>query len=214
MKNIVCVLKTGGWNNRNMRVEYKPEHVQWLARMVKRHVHIDHRFVCLSDVAVDGVETIPLRDELPGWWSKMCLFREFDQAFYLDLDTVITGNIDHMVSHSHDFTVLRNFSSTDKSRIGSGLMAWGRDLSGLYNEFMRDPQRHMRECVTSEMWGDQGFIQAHYAGHMDRFQDLFPGQVVSFKTDLHRGDPRRDNRIVCFHGKPKPQDVNKRWVPK
>ena len=213
MKNIVCVLKSGGWHNRHMKVEYRPENVQWMARMVAKHVHTQHRFVCLSDVDVPGVETIALRDNLPGWWSKIEMFREFDQAFYLDLDTVIHGDITHMVEYDHDFTVLRNFSSTDKRRIGSGLMAWGRDLSGLYQEFMRDPQRHMRECVTSEMWGDQGFIQANYAGEFDRFQDLFPGQVVSFKTDLKRGDPSTQNKIVCFHGKPKPQDVRKPWIP-
>lgn len=213
MKNIVCVLKTGGWKNRHIAVEYRPEHVQWMGRMVAKHVTVPHRFVCMSDVDVPDVETIPLRDDLPGWWSKMCLFREFDQAFYLDLDTVIVGNIDHMVSHEHDFTVLRNFSTTDKRRIGSGLMAWGRDLSGLYRKFMEKPQHYIKTCVTPECWGDQGFIQAHYAGRMDRFQDLFPGEVVSFKTDLKRGDPLPQNKIVCFHGKPKPQDERRAWIP-
>lgn len=214
MKNIVCVLKTGGWKNRHMSVEYRPEHVQWMARMVAEHVTVPHRFVCMSDVTVEGVETIPLLDNLPGWWAKMCLFREFEQAFYLDLDTVITSNIDNMIMHQHDFTVLRNFSSTDKNRIGSGLMAWDRDLSALHDEFMKDSKRHMRECTTSEKWGDQGFIQHHYEGSMDRFQYLFPGEVVSFKTDLKRGDPSPQNKIVCFHGKPKPQDVKRGWIPK
>ena len=213
MKNIVCVLKTGGWRNRHMKIEYRVEHVQWLARMVAKHVTVPHRLVCMSDVDVPGVETIPLLDNLPGWWSKIEMFREFEQAFYIDLDTVITGNIDHMVAHEHDFTVLRNLSSADKNRIGSGIMAWGRDLSDLYQQFMKDPARHMKECTTSARWGDQGFIQAHYAGHMDRFQDLFPGQVVSFKTDLNCGDPSPENKIVCFHGKPKPQDERRAWIP-
>lgn len=213
MKNIVCVLKTGGWKNRHMSVEYRPEHVQWMARMVAEHVTVPHRFVCMSDVDVPGVETIPLLDNLPGWWSKIEMFREFEQAFYLDLDTVITGNIDHMIMHEHDFTVLRNFSSTDKNRIGSGLMAWNEYMISLYIRFMTKPEHYMRICVTSECWGDQGFIQSHYEGRMDRFQDLFPGQVVSFKTDLKRGDPSPQNKIVCFHGKPKPQDVKRGWIP-
>ena len=213
MVTIACVLKTGGWRNKNNVVEYTPEHVQWLSRMVADHVTIPHRFVCLSDVSVDGVETIPLQDDLPGWWSKMEMFRDLDQAFYLDLDTVIVRNIDHIVSHPHKFTVLRNLSSTDRDRIGSGLMAWNGDYSSLYYKFIKQRERHMAECVVPQMWGDQGFIQAHHK-NFDRIQDLFPGQVMGFKTQLNRGDPTHDCRIVVFNGEPKPWEVDRGWIPK
>jgi hypothetical protein len=212
-RTIVCVLKTGGWRNRHMAVEYTPDNVRWLRDQLPGKVGCDYRFVCLSDVPIAGVDVIPLRDALPGWWSKMELFREFAHAFYVDLDTVIVGNITKMVRHRHEFTVLRNLTRPESGQIGSGLMAWSGDYSRLYRAFMADPDRHMAECVTTQKWGDQGFIQSKMQ-RFDYFQDLFPGAVVSYKADLLKvKDPGLDCRIVCFHGAPKPFDVRHSWVP-
>lgn len=217
MKTVACVLKSGGWRNRSMRVEYTPAQVRWLRDMVARHLRVPHRFVCLTDVPVQGVDTLPLRDGLPGWWSKMELFREFDDAFYLDLDTVLVGDITPLVTHAHRFTVLRNLSSKADGRIGSGLMAWHGDCSHLYAAFMADAQRHMAECTTSAKWGDQGFIQHQQAAHggWDCFQDLWPGAVASYKIDhIAALGLRPAHKIICFHGKPKPWEVRHRWVPR
>lgn len=212
MKTVACVLKTGQWKNRNIRVEYSPAQVRWLRDQVSAHLRTKHRFVCLSDIDIRGVTTIPLKDDLPGWWSKIELFRELDDAFYIDLDTVIVGDITRMVKHKHNFTVLRNLSSKEPGRIGSGVMAWGKDYSYLYRKFMEYPDKHMAECVTSAMWGDQGWLQSH-GGPFDLFQDLWPGRVKSFKFDLNRGRPAGDCRIVCFHGSPKPWEISADWIP-
>lgn len=212
MKTIACVLKTGQWRNRHIRVEYSPSHVRWLRDMVAENLPVSHRFVCLTDTQIAGVETIPLRDDLPGWWSKMELFREFDEAFYIDLDTVIVDDITPLVVHEHKFTVLRNLSRKAPGRIGSGVMAWGCDQSHLYRKFMQRPKAYMAQCVTSAMWGDQGWLQK-YGGQFDRFQDLFPAAIKSYKFDLNSGNPTPDCKIVCFHGEPKPWDVKKSWIP-
>jgi len=203
MKTVACVLKTGGWRNRHIRVEYGPDNVRWLRDQVVPHLGTAYRFVCLSDVPVAGVDTIQLQDNLPGWWSKIELFREFDDAFYLDLDTAIVGDITRMVKHKHRFTVLKNLSSREDERIGSGVMAWRGDYSVIYREFMACPERHMAECTTSEKWGDQGFIQSMRL-HTDTFQALWPGRVVSYKLHGKDGYMPRNSRIVCYHGLPKP----------
>lgn len=158
---------------------------------------------------------IPLRDDLPGWWAKMALFREFEDAFYIDLDTVIVGDITRMVKHKHKFTVLRNLSSKQPGRIGSGVMAWRGDYSHLYQAFMAEPARHMAECTTSAKWGDQGFIQHVQREHggWDHFQDLWPERIKSYKYDMRRGDPPKGCRIVCFHGVPKPWEAQNKWIP-
>lgn len=59
-----------------MRVEYGPEHVRWLRDQIPGKLGTAYRFVCLSDIQIFGVDVIPLRDDLPGWWSKLELFRE------------------------------------------------------------------------------------------------------------------------------------------
>jgi hypothetical protein len=212
MKTVACVLKSGEWRNRHMRVQYTPDHVRWLRDQIPPHLGTAYRFVCLSDVPIAGVDTIPLRDDLPGWWSKIELFRELGDAFYLDLDTVVTGDITRMVKHKHRFTVLNNLSSSQSGRIGSGLMAWRGDFSRIYHAFMADPARHMSEYLTPAKWGDQGFIQAQM-DYWDTWQALFPGRVVSYKIDLKRRDPGPDVRVVCFHGEPRPWQVRHAWVP-
>jgi len=214
---VACVLKSGGWRNRSMHVEYLPADVIWLREMVRAHLDRPHRFVCLSDVAVPGVEVIPLQDDLPGWWSKIELFRTFVQTrvLYLDLDTVLVGDITAMARHplhTPTLTVLRNLSTRAGNRIGSGVMAWSGDYSRIYRRFMEAPVSHMNDCRTSEKWGDQGFI-ASQVKVRQYFQDVFPDQVVSFKTDLRRGAPGPANRVVCFHGEPRPWAVRAAWIP-
>ena len=81
---IACVLKSGVWKNRLMKIEYSARHVQWLQKMVSNFCGSNQEFVCLTDIKIDGVNTIPLRDNLPGWWSKIELFREFEECFYID----------------------------------------------------------------------------------------------------------------------------------
>jgi hypothetical protein len=215
MITIACVLKTGGWKNRHINVEYHPRQVIWLRDQVARHVKCDYRFVCFSDIEIEGVEVIPLTDDLPGWWSKIEMFKhDLGKVFYLDLDTVIIDDITHMVKYDHKFSVLRNLSSKADSRIGSGIMAWSGDQSHIYHDFMKDPDRHMRECTTSSNWGDQGYLQHYLNGKWEYLQDIFPAQMGSYKFDFAQGNPWRGARIVIFHGAPKPWETAHEWVPK
>lgn len=199
--------------NRHMEISYSPSQVRWLRDQFKKHLTLPHDFVCLTDIQVSGVKTIKLKDDYPGWWSKLELFREFDSTFYVDLDTVIVGSLNRMVSYQHQFTVLNNLSSPRANRIGSGVMAWNKDLSHLYKTFSQEPQRYIAEYVVSERWGDQGFIQQHETQYQ-KFQELFPGSIKSYKIDINHNPIPKDCRIVCFHGKPKPWETSHEWVPK
>lgn len=213
---IACVLKTGGWKNRHINVEYHPRQVIWLRDQVAKHVKCDYRFVCFSDIEIDGVEVIPLTDNLPGWWSKICMFKhDLGRVFYLDLDTVIIDDITHMVEYNHKFSVLRNLSSKAANRIGSGIMAWNGDHSHIYHEFMKDPVCNMAKYVTSDRYGDQGFIQDVQEKHggWAYIQDIFPFQMGSYKFDYGQRDPWKGARIVIFHGSPKPWETTHSWVP-
>lgn len=190
----ICVLRSGG--------EYGPEHVQWLARQVPG-------LVCLSDVEVPGVETWPLYYDWPGWWSKMELFRPDIRGdlLYLDLDTVVLGDLAQF--NVGVTTVLADF--TKPGTIGSGFMYLVEmDRPPVWAAWVQDSERHMRECVTQERWGDQGFLQGVLVAQ--RWQDVLPGRVVSYKAHCHGGVPS-GAKVVCFHGKPRPWEVSASWVP-
>lgn len=201
---IACVLRSGG--------AYRPEHVQRLAAQAARFAP-GVPFVCLSDVDVPGVTVVPLQHDWPGWWSKLELFR--DGAFppgyrvlYMDLDTTIVGPIGELLRRPEPFIALANFyiragRQSVGGQLGSGLMAWTAGAAGhLYERFAWNPPAIMQDCGG---YGDQLFIH-NEVGERCYWQDILPGQVVSYKVHCERGVPA-SARIVCFHGKPRPWDV-------
>lgn len=205
MLTVACVLRSGG--------EFKPSHVAHLRDGVARNLRMAHRFVCLTDMSVD-CEMVPLRNNWPKWWPKLELFHPDmpRPVLYFDLDTLTVGEL-NSIALGHRFTVLENFWAQD--RIGSGMMAWDCDLSSIYNAFAKAPQRFMREYVTQEKWGDQGFIKAHTPVEPERWQRKHPGKVVSYKGHCRPGVPMKSPAIVppyipegasviCYHGKPRP----------
>lgn len=191
----ICVLRSGG--------EYKACHVQWLARQVPG-------LVCLSDVPVPGVDTLPLRHQWPGWWSKMELFSpELDgDLLFLDLDTVVLGDLAPLEAVTRS-TMLADFYHPQ--RPASGLMYIEEaDKDRVWREWMRAPATHMMRCRTPARWGDQGFLRGVLPAL--RWQDVLPGAVISYKVHCRRGVPP-GARVVCFHGQPRPWAVRHNWIP-
>lgn len=192
---ILTVLRSGG--------EYEPWHVERLREQCEVHAP-RVPFVCLSDVDVP-CERIEMMHDWPGWWCKMEMLRFPGPWLYLDLDTTIVGGLWPFLSVAsrYPFAVLRDFNPQCRE-IGSGLMAWNGDMSGLYATFRAAPARHMRENSGGRWLGDQGFIERQTgADQRHIWQDELPGMVVSYKKHCRKRVPD-DARIVCFHGQPRP----------
>lgn len=198
MLTVACVLKSGGIYD-----------ASWVARLragVARHLPLQHRFVCLSDVDVP-CERIPLQHDWPGWWSKMELFKLPGPVLYFDLDTLPVGDLGDIAGHAAEtpFTMLRDFYAPD--HFGSGVMAWNGDAPRqLYDEFAKDPERLMR--VSRARMGDQAFVEETYGkDKITRWQDVLPGQIVSYKAHNCAHRIPAGARAVCLHGKPKFGDM-------
>lgn len=204
MLNVVC-LKWGS-------EKYSPEYVNRLFYAVKRNLTIPFQFSCFTENA-DGLEpdihTIPLKftnvgEHIAGWWFKPYMFASSynglsGRVLYLDLDTLITGNIDNIAASTESFVVLRDFMHPQNNNMGSGVMAWNaEDVEHIWSAFYNnDPAAIARSFHPH---GDQRFIQRERKERA-YWQDLFPGEVVSFKLHCREGLPD-DARVVCFHGNP------------
>jgi hypothetical protein len=212
MRAVICVLKTGKWHTGYNWVRYEQKHVRWLRDQVAKFAPEGTPFVCLSDVAIDGVDTIPLTMNWDGWWSKIEMFRhDLGPVMYMDLDTVIVGPLEDLMAHSHEFTA---WNSPGKAHsLNSSVMAWQGSRPDIYEKFAADPERWMAECKNNRCWGDQGFIAKAIGDQWQSWQALFPGAVGSYKNTWNRRRPPESARIVCFHGKPKPYEVQHDWVP-
>jgi hypothetical protein len=200
MLSVLCVLKTGE--------EYTPEWVRKLRDAVDRNLTVPHTFKCLADVDVP-CERIPLRHSWPGWWSKIELFRVVEgPTLYIDLDTVITGSLDYLVSNE-DFMMLRNFHVPEF--VGSGVMWFGKSFRNVYDRFCEKPFKwidyHERKRDGPYL-GDQAFIWESFGRNV---KQLPMERIKSYKFHCKEGLPK-DTSIVCFHGPPKLTEVKADWI--
>lgn len=208
---VLCVLKSGG--------DYTPEYVRKLRDGVAKHLTIPHRFVCLSDVPVP-CERIPLKHGWRGWWSKLEVFRPdviTGKTLYLDLDTVIVGNMDPVASIPYDFAML-NIRAKDVKVGNSGAMWIGKPFPHVYERFAEKPDYwmdyHLQNAKDRYM-GDQAFISDCFE-EIPKLHHALPGFFQSYKYDRCQAEIPSGCSVVCFGGLPRPHQaggwVRQAWV--
>lgn len=208
--SVVCVLKSGG--------DFTVDYVSRLKNMIKRNTTIPHDFICFTDmnVNIEGCITIPLQNNFSGCWSKIEMFRpkliKSKRIIYFDLDTVITGQIDDILSVNGNFIGLRpwNRNNFNKGIFASGMMAWKNDgsYSYIYHNFNKG-------SIKKYPAGDQEYISktiSERGGNFVFFQDVVNG-IYSYKRNCRPIKPV-NARVVCFHGKPRPHECQDSWVRK
>lgn len=205
MINVVC-LKWGD--------KYGPEYVNRLYGMIGRNTTRPFRLWCFTE-RTSGIRSevithpLPYASSFEGWWNKVWLFSnelpipKGEQIFYVDLDTLIVGNIDQiMTADNQPIIVLRDLLhgiAKTATEVGSGLMNWRHgDYEHVWTKFLKDPQGAIRRAHPH---GDQWWVQ-YCVPARQYWQDLFPGQVVSFKVHCIPKGPPPTARIICYHGKP------------
>src|SRR5690606_13652416 len=121
-----------------------------------------------------------------GWWAKMELFRKglFDgPVLYVDLDSIVTGTLDPLVSDVRGFTMAHDFNLHAPPVPCSTVMTWNANYSFIFDEFMRDPERLAQQYDEEEprrgRIGDQAFIEDQLKAH---------GHSISIFDDLHGDD--------------------------
>jgi len=153
---------------------------------------------------------------LPGWWGKVALFSKDiipGRILFVDLDTIIIGNIDEFAKYTGDLAVIRPFYRD--TGLASGLINIGPGShSHVWEKFCVNPLAAVRYCRANAIpewnFGDQRWLELNVSSY-DYWQDLLPNQLVSYKIHCENGPPP-DARIICFHGKPDPHDVTDTWV--
>lgn len=195
---IITVCRSGG--------AFRWEHVEDLKQQCARHAP-GVEFVCLSD----DPRGTPLKHDWPGWFSKIEIFTLPGPCLYFDLDTVILDSLEPLleIARTRPFTVLRDFNHPKAGHdVQSSVMAWNGEppyLGRLYTRFRCHPEHHMAENNCREFHGDQGFVERHAEG-WEFWQDQLPGALVSYKLQCRDGVPK-GVRVLVFHGRPRPWDV-------
>jgi uncharacterized Rossmann fold enzyme len=191
---------------------YGPDYVNILFDMVARNLgdDVNYTFACFTDEDRGFNPLIDVRalpGDLTGWWNKLALFRAEtfepgERIVYFDLDTLIVGKLDDIVSYRGPFAILRDFYRPDGWQ--SAVMSWEAGTL----DYVWD--RWVGLGMPLMAGGDQEWIE-RAVPKADLWQDLFPGKFLSYKVDA-TASAVQSASIVCFHGQPKAHNCNAQWV--
>ncbi len=189
------------WGNR-----YAPLYWDRLAKAVKKNLSLPHEFIMICDNAdeLEGDYTkirMDMEKDFFGFWTKMTIFRPkpfgiTGRILLLDVDTLITGNLDELGNLHDDFYTYPNWWA-DTIAFAVTLMDAGARTQ-LWEEFIKDPKG-----IMERFGNDEEFISKFCPN-----EKYFPAPWVrSYKAHcVGRGVPE-GCKFVCFHGKPDPHEV-------
>ena len=195
-----------------MHDEFTANHVYKIRDMCLKYI-TEHEFYCLTDCnKITDVNTIPLVDDLQGWWSKLELFKISGPVLYLDLDVIIVNNIDDIINEikNNFFVCLTHWNYfknvTEKNKqlayvegINTSLMYWENDISFLYNEFKKITLAETKEYNNKK---ETNFLYNTFSKNWNIIRS--DQDVVTFilkktnKTNIITPFPRWDTDVVTF----------------
>lgn len=224
MLNII----TYKWKKDGYRSKFEGWHVNALFEQCKLHVHVPFKFWLVTDdpTGVDpAISVIPLwanpaphyavgEFDRPNCFYRLKMFsKEFQDLMdgpimSLDLDTVITGDITHLITQD-EFTIwcpdgermpcngsLVYFHNTERTK-----KLWEK-----FDPSRIDPDYSLRREEGKFVGSDQAWIATNLLPE-DKFYGIKDG-VYSFRCHLlpKGGRLPHDAKIVFFHGKYDPWD--------
>ncbi len=242
MLTVVCFKWFDPRGRYNDRVLYTAEHVNSLKRMVRRHLSLPHRFVCITDdeqgldpdirpVPIDGRIVSAAGNRYP----KLMIFRTDaadwlgDRILMLDLDTVVVNTLDSLVSRDEDFVAWKdpNWDRNPKRGKFNSSMVLLRAGSHpeVWNSFeaaigVTVNSGHVAYSDQAWIWralGENHPVWSAEDGVLSFKRNLLRRKLITRKLDLRKPTVLPPGaRIVFFHGgiDPRRPDVQARhgWI--
>lgn len=211
------------WGNR-----YSARHVAILQAMLKRHLHVPHHLIVVTDNPrglPKDIEVVPLwreYDSLRRCWKRLKAFSRQAQKWFgrrhlsIDLDVVITGDITPLVNRPEDLVLCKaGARHLYPHNPYSGTM-WLQTTGcrhRVFDEFDRAVRSGRLKTIHQQL-KQQGFngSDSAWLGHIlgpDEAVWTREEGIVSFPWDIQLpkeqgtgdGSLPADARIVLFHGK-------------
>ena len=221
---IVSVLRSGG--------DFNPGHFFDLRSSIKRTNPTALDPILLTDCAIPGNALV---HDWPGWWSKFEVFALPGNVLFLDLDTVVCGDLSPLLNFiefelpPRVLLMLEDFYRP--GRAASGIMGWnsgalgfpfyekflGMDINGGRFSLPMGGKEQFTPGRTSKVFrGDQNLIPEIARSVGWEIYQARPGDkfgIYSYKKHVlsqskHAIGPPPGAAVVCFHGQPRPWDVD------
>jgi hypothetical protein len=207
--------------------KYSWEHVRRLRQQVYENLPLRHRFTVVASNVEEGAwllgetaRVLPLarRDlcEIGNAYPKLQVFdRNFpaDRVLLLDLDVTIAGNLLPIVARDESLVLLDEFMYTPspgkrRGRFNTSVALLDVGVApDVWTGFLSDPIGNARDVRENGPIGsDQAWLDMVLPDDVATFGDA--AGIRSYRFDWRPNGPKESDRIICYHGKPKPWDVD------
>lgn len=179
---------------------YDESWVEKLYRGFERNLSVPWKFVLYTDKEREyahPIEQVIMRNPTPGYADCIEPYEMNKPMILVGLDTVVTGDCDELAEwclEGNPLALPRDPFAPWRACNGVALVPAGKKK--IYD-------RHNGE-------NDMEWLRAQPHVFLD---DVFPGYVQSFKGHV-RDKGLGDERIVYFHGKEKPHELDLPWISK
>lgn len=174
----------------------------------------DLGFVCFTDKP-EHPDDVELIGGWPGWWSKPEYFRPEipGSLLCLDLDVTLLGRPTFADVEPTELTVLRAFEELGIkypwARNSSVMLIPQAAKQAAWSKWLEGPQQWMDKYPR----GDDFWLAGEIVS--EAMQDEYPDECVSFKYRVQQlKEVTEDNKIIVFHGKPRPWQIDSNYLVK
>ena len=181
---------------------YNEEWAEKLYAGFARNITIPWRFVLFTDRLRNlnpHIKQEMMKSKSPGYGDCIEPFRFGVPMLLVGLDTIVVGNVDHLGAYCLERdTLALPKDPYQKDRACNGVC------------LIPEGQQHVYRNWHGE--NDMEWVRQQKHAFID---DLFPGQVLSYKGDIQRNSNElpENARIVYFHGDHKPHQLTElAWV--
>lgn len=202
--------------------ELGKEYINRLYAGVCRNLTLPFKFTCFLQEGIDknGINDgiIVQYFDSPSWKGCLPKLKAFDPAngfsgrvIVLDLDLVITGNLDEMFSYSGRFMTRSTFRKLPKMMSGGDIIFFQAGSMPFWDVLKEKPGK-----IEELTGGRERFVYRQFFSKigMDFVQTKYPNQIFSYKRHVRRAKGKLANncRIVSCHGRPRPHEIKENWI--
>lgn len=206
------------WDDPGLAVQY----INRLYHGICRNLNLPFKFTCFLQEGVDKKNIDPGVNvdyfDSPSWKGCLPKLKAFDHSngfknrvIVLDLDLVITGNLDQMFSYNGRFMTREGFKGFNKGLSGGDIVFFQAKTMPFWDVLKEHTKR--TEEITG---GRERFIYRQFFKKigMDFLQTKYPNQIFSYKRHVRRagGKLSPNCRIVSCHGRPRPHEIKEPWI--
>ena len=154
---------------------YTPDYVSKLYRSLKSNTSLPFEFICLSDTDVEADVVLPYNkhSNIKLHWHKLKFFssqfanqKPDDEIVILDIDQVITGNVDDLIGHpvSHGELITYGTWWPRKLQVNGGFYKFkSSDFDYVWNDFALNPEYWQNHYYNNgdvhyKYYGEQNYV--------------------------------------------------------